>query len=106
MAKAALWCGIFAALFGLSPFLSGWFLILTFVVWILAILAIIFGIIALVKKQPVATAVIGLVLAIFGILCPYIFTETFAENAVESTSNALEKVSDMTDMAGSFSSEE
>lgn len=96
MAKASMWCGIIAAVLGIAPLLSGWFLMLVWLVWILAILAIIFGVIALIKKQPVVKAIAGIVLAVFGILCPYIFAETFAGNAAESAVNMIEKVNDLT----------
>lgn len=96
MAKASMWCGIIAAVLGIAPLLSGWFLMLVWLVWILAILAIIFGIIALIKKQPMIKAIIGIVLAIFGVLCPYLFAEAFASNAVDSTVNMLNTVNDLT----------
>lgn len=92
MATASLVLGIIAFVFSLLPFLSGWFLALTFLVWILALLAIVFGIIGLCKSQSVGKCVVGLVLSVLSVAVPYIFAETFASNALESVSNAVERV--------------
>ncbi|MBO5052888.1 MAG: hypothetical protein J6C44_01485 [Muribaculaceae bacterium] len=89
MATASMWCGIVAAVIGLAPFISGWFLLLYWAVWVLAILSIVFGVIAIVKKQPLVKPVVGMVLSVFGLLCPSMFAEQFAKNAIKSAGSAV-----------------
>ena len=95
MATTSFVLGIIAFVLSLTPFLSGGFMALVFVVWILAILAIIFGIIGLAKKQPVAKCVIGLVLSVLAVCMPGIFKDQFAKNVEKSTNRAVEWVNEM-----------
>jgi len=90
MATASLVLGIIAVVLGLLPLLSGWFLVLFWAVWILAILAIVFGIIALCKKQSVVKPVIGMLLSILGCAAPSIFADAYADNAKEMVRDAYE----------------
>lgn len=83
MATASLVLGIIAAVVGLLPLISGWFLMVSWMAWILALLAIIFGIIALCKKQSVAKPVIGIILGLLGCAAPYIFKGVFEDRANE-----------------------
>ena len=81
--------GICAIVFSLLPLISGWFFALIWCVWIFLILAIIFGIIGLVKKQSVAKCVIGMVLAVLATFAvPAIFSKVYEKKANEMVNDA------------------
>lgn len=89
MAKASIVLGIVSLCLNLLPLISAWFLMISWISWICIILAIVFGIIGIVKgaKKP---AIIGLVITLVAILFPVIFANLYVDSAMESTVNALE----------------
>lgn len=98
MATTTLIMGSCAIVFSLLPLISGWFIALIWCVWIFLILAIIFGIIGLVKKQSVAKCVIGMVLAALATFAvPAIFSKVYEKKANEMVNDAqriMEKYGD------------
>lgn len=97
MATASLVLGIIAAVVAFLPLVSGWFLALFWLVWILATLSIIFGIIGLVKKQSAGKCIVGLLLSVLAFAAPAICEKQFEENAAESVSNAMGFLQENTD---------
>lgn len=97
--KVSFICGIIAGVLGIAPLASGWFLMLIWLVWILAILSIVFGVIAYVKKQPMLKPLIGIVVAIFGVFCPKIFSDKFEDSVVDSAGSVASFAKRTTDSA-------
>lgn len=73
MSTASLVLGIVAMVFALLPALSVWFVFLQPINYVVIILGVIFGIIALVKKQPMVKSIVGLGLCVLAFLTPIIF---------------------------------
>ena len=84
MATCAMIFGIIALFFAVLPLISAWFaLMLWLPLYILAPLAIIFGIIALVQKADKVKPIIGMACAVLVYVMPYIF-EAVVESRVSS----------------------
>ena len=74
MATCALIFGIIALFLAVLPLISGWFLLLFWLPqYILAPLAIIFGVIALVQKADKVKPIVGMGLAVLVYVMPYVF---------------------------------
>ncbi|MBQ4291128.1 MAG: hypothetical protein II752_00115 [Muribaculaceae bacterium] len=82
MKTASIVLGIIALVLAILPFISAWWLLLSWLVWILAILGIVFGVVALVKKQDKG---IGLAINVVAIVL-YFFS---AKAAATEAANAL-----------------
>jgi len=61
--------GIISLIFGLIGLCGGWLIPIPFLPWIFPIVAIIFGIIGIMKDDSHGMAIAGLVLGIISILC-------------------------------------
>ena len=89
--KASLVCAIVAMVFALLPLLSAWFMPLS----------IVFGVIAIVKKQNLTKAIIAMAIAILAFLMPRILVEQYVKSAADTVSNTAGLVNDMSKSAGS-----
>lgn len=100
MSKASMVCAIISLVFALLPLLSLWFNLLLWVCWIATPLSIIFGIIAIVKKQTVAKTLVAIAIAVLAFFIPRILAEQYAEAAadsIENVANAVGSIQDMTE---------
>lgn len=88
LVKATLILSILALVFALLPLLSGWFLLLMWLRWVLGIAAIVCGVIAFTKKYEPKKLIISGVLVIAAVVLPSMLAETYAEKALESAANA------------------
>lgn len=95
MSKASIVLGILALIVSILPLASGWFLIISWLVWIFGPLSIILGIIGLVKKQ--SNSLIGIILSICAVIMPLVFAEKYIENSVETAGDAINGVMELTD---------
>ena len=91
LAKASVVLAIVSLCLNLLPLVSAWFLMLGWVSWICTVLAIIFGIIGVVKGS-MKISIIGLAIALIAILFPIVLSNLYIESAVESTANTLETI--------------
>lgn len=87
--KASLACAIVAMVFALLPLLSAWFIFLTALNWIIVPLSIVFGVIAIVKKQDLVKAIIAMAIAILAFAMPRILVEQYVESAAETASGVI-----------------
>ena len=87
--KAAMICAIISLVLALLPVLSVWFNLLVPITWLTIPLSVLFGIIALVKKQNLKKSVIAIVLAIVAWFLPAMILESKVENAAEDATKAL-----------------
>ena len=87
--KAAMICAIISLVIAVLPVLSVWFNLFVPVTWLTIPLAVLFGIIALVKKQNLKKTVIALVLAIVAWFLPAMILEGKAENAAKEATATL-----------------
>ena len=99
--KASMICAIIAMVFALLPLLSAWFMFLTMLNWIVVPLSIVFGVIAIVKKQDLVKAIIAMAIAILAFLMPRILVEQYVKSAADTVSNTVGLVNDMSKSAGS-----
>lgn len=99
--KASLVCAIVAMVFALLPLLSAWFMFLTALNWVIVPLSIVFGVIAIVKKQNLTKAIIAMAIAILAFLMPRILVEQYVKSAADTVSNTAGLVNDMSKSAGS-----
>lgn len=72
-ATTTLVLGIVAAVFALLSVITIWLSWMIFLDWVLVPLAVIFGIIALVKKQKLVTTLVGMGLSVVALVFPYIY---------------------------------
>jgi hypothetical protein len=97
LVKATLVLGVLTLVFALLPLLSGWFLLLMWLTWILGPAAIICGVIALVKKQyDMKKTIIGLVLVVAAFVLPRVMEESYVKSAGESAGRALKGTMELT----------
>ena len=107
LVKATLVLGVLSLVFALLPLLSGWFLLLMWLRWVLGIAAIVCGIIALVKKHyDMKRTIIGLALVVAAIVVPIACAESYAETAAESAGNlvkgTMELVNKTNELTGEY----
>ena len=95
--KASVVLGAIAVAIALLPLLSGWFMFLTFVNYLIVPIGVICGVIAIVKSQNLVKSIIGLALCVLGLTLPIMFAEKYAESTVESVGNALETIDNLYD---------
>lgn len=79
--------GVISLILALLPLVSGWFLMISWLIYILAPLGLIFGIIAIVKKQP--KAVVATIVCAVALLLPLLLDKTYEDAAMKSVDNAL-----------------
>lgn len=84
-AKASLWCGALALVNSLLPLASIWFIMLSWLTWVLIGLSVLFAIIALVNKQSVVRVVIAVALC----LCAYFVPGLLIEQAASTAASAI-----------------
>ena len=65
--------GIIALIFGIIGLCCGWLIPLPYVGWIFPIVAVIFGIIGIIKDDSKGMAIAGLILGILSFLCVAVF---------------------------------
>lgn len=103
LVKATLVLGVLSLVFALLPLLSGWFLLLMWLRWVLGIAAIVCGIIALVKKHyDMKRTIIGLALVVAAIVVPAVCAESYAETAAESAGNLVKGTMELVDKTNEF----
>ena len=89
LSKAGRVLGIIGLIFALLPFVSGWFVFLSWLGYVLGFSGLICSIFAYIKKQR--GAIIALVLSLASIITPYALAEVYLEKTLESASNVMEK---------------
>lgn len=87
--KASMVLGTIAIVLALLPLLSAWFMMLTFLNYLIAPLGVICGIVAIVKSQNMTKSIIGLVLCVLALCLPWIMADLYVESAADSVSNAM-----------------
>lgn len=90
LGKASYVLGIIAVIFALLPVLSPWFLVISWLVYVVGIVGAILGAIAIVKKHQ--KAILGTVLCVGAIVVFMILVRSdwMAKRAAESAANAIE----------------
>ena len=95
--------GVLSLVFALLPLLSGWFLLLMWLRWVLGIAAIVCGIIALVKKHyDMKRTIIGLALVVAAIVVPAVCAESYADTAAESAGNLIKGSMELVNQTSQF----
>ncbi len=87
--KASMVLGTIAIVLALLPLLSAWFMMLTFLNYLIAPLGVICGIVAIVKSQNVKKSIIGLVLCVLALCLPWIIPDLYLESAANSAGNVM-----------------
>lgn len=87
LGKASFILGIIAVIFSLLPLMSGWFLLIFWLCYVIAALGIALGIWALIKKQ--SRSIVALVLCVLSSVIPSILSDKYEDNAVESGREAV-----------------
>ena len=95
LSNASMMIGIIAMLFALSPLISAWFMIITWINYLLVPVSIICGVAAIVKSQNLIKSIIGILLSILAICIPLILAEYFLENAVEAAGSTLDFINEL-----------
>lgn len=85
--KASMVFAIIALVFALLPLVSAWFMFFTVFNFFIAPLSIIFGVIAILKKQNLTKSIIAMAIAIVALFTPRILVEQYAKSAEESAEN-------------------
>ena len=90
--KASLVLGIITMIFALLPMLSGWLMFLTIINYALALVGVICGVVAIVKRQKLAKSIIGLILCVLAVCMPFIFADCYMNSTVESMGNLFDAI--------------
>ena len=85
MAKASLVLGILAAILGILMFVSPWFLLLSWLAWILLVVGLVLGIVALVQKKDKG---VGLIINIVAGILVWLGGSHAANKAVDALNEA------------------
>ena len=88
--KASMVFGVISMILALLPLLSAWFMMLTFINYLIAPLGVICSIVAIVKSQNMTKSIIGLVLCVLALCLPWILTDLYMESAADSIGNAVD----------------
>lgn len=94
MGKTSIILGVFALIISLLPLLNGWFLLISWMVWLFATLSLILGIVAIAKKQK--NGIVGIVLSVCSVATPFVFAGQYLENSAESSLDAVEGIINFT----------
>lgn len=86
LGKASVVLGVISLVLALLPLMSGWFLMISWLMYLTVGLGLLLGIIAVVKKQ--SNAIVGIVLNVVALVMPFFLAETYAERGLESASKA------------------
>ena len=95
--KASMVFAIIALVFALLPLVSAWFMFFTVFNFFIAPLSIIFGVIAILKKQNLTKAIIAMAIAIVALFTPRILVEQYAKSAEESAENLFSAAGSLMD---------
>lgn len=95
--KASMVFAIIALVFALLPLVSAWFMFFTVFNFFIAPLSIIFGVIAILKKQNLTKAIIAMAIAIVALFTPRILVEQYAKSAEESAENLFSATGSLMD---------
>lgn len=87
--KASMVLGIIAMVIALLPLMSGWFLLLMWINYLVVPAGVICGVIALIKSQNMKKTIIGLALCVVAFSLPYIMAESYVESVAESAAGAI-----------------
>lgn len=100
LGKASFILGIIALIFSLLPLMSGWFLLIFWLCYVIAAAGIALGIWALIKKQSKSIA--GIVLCVLAFIIPRILSDKYVDNAVESGRDAISSANELVNKRSSY----
>ncbi len=105
LGKASYVLGIIAVIFALLPVLSPWFLVISWLVYVVAIVGAILGVIAIVKKQQ--KAILGTALCVVSVVAFMLIVSSdwMAKRSAESAASAIENTMGLANKAKSLSEE-
>ena len=95
--KASMVFAIIALVFALLPLVSAWFMFFTVFNFFIAPLSIIFGVIAILKKQNLTKSIIAMAIAVVALFTPRILVEQYAKSAEESAENLFSAAGSLMD---------
>ena len=106
LGKASYVLGIIAVIFALLPVLSPWFLVISWLVYVVGIVGAILGAIAIVKKHQ--KAIIGTALCVGAIVVFMILVRSdwMAKRSAESAASAIESTMGLANKAKALSEDE
>ena len=102
LGKASFVLGIIAVIFALLPVLSPWFMVISWLVYVIAFVGVILGVIAILKKQQ--KAILGTALCVAAVVAFILIgnSDWMAERTLESAASALDGVKSLSESAQGF----
>lgn len=88
MASASMIMSFIALGLNLLPLASAWFMMISWISWILVVLSIVFGVIAITKGQNVK-AYVGVAVAILAAVLPFALAEYYVQSTIDSVGNIM-----------------